>query len=231
VIRRWPLRSAAIVLFAVAVAAVLSVRSLDEPRASTTASPSDGDGVTASPAEVLTPTSRAHARHTGGVLIVGDSLVVGADKFGLSKILKADGWHVEVDAEEGRSTRSGIAAIVERHDVPALVVVELGTNPSAALSVFPDELRQMLDALYERGAQRVIWVTPHHRDDGRYDARDQAIFDAAAQDNRLVVANWHAYAAGHREWMRSDGLHYTDPGYAILAAFLTDIIDSNDPTS
>ena len=227
--RHRPLWSAAIVLFAVAVVAVLTVRPLDEPQASTTTAPSDG--ASASPAEVLTPTVRVHAHHSGEVLIVGDSLVVGADKFGLSKILKTDGWRVEVDAEEGRSTRSGIAAIVERRDVPALVLVELGTNPSAALSIFPDELQQMLDALYERGAQRVIWVTPHHRDDNRYDARDQAIFDAAAQDSRLIVANWHAYATGHREWMRSDGLHYTDPGYAILAAFLTDIIDANDPTS
>lgn len=215
-------------LFAVAVLAVLSVRSLDEPGASTTESTSS-DVASAGPAEAVTPTVHRHTRHTGSVLIVGDSLAVGADKFGLSKILKTDGWRVEVDAEESRSTRSGVAAMLARDTVPALVLVELGTNPSAALSTFPDELRQMLDALYERGAERVIWVTPHHRDDDRYDARGQAIFDAAAEDNRLVVADWHAYASGHREWMRPDGLHYTDTGYAILAAFLTDIVDANDP--
>jgi lysophospholipase L1-like esterase len=228
VIRGRLLSSAAMALVVIAGVVVLSVRSLDEPSASTP-TPVSSDAPSAGPAEPITPTVQPHSRHAGSVLIVGDSLVVGANKLGLSKTLAADGWKVEIDADEGRSTRSGIAAVLPRRTVPALVVVELGTNPSAALAVFPDELHQMLDALFQRGARRVVWVTPHHRDDNRYDAKGRALVDAAAKESRLVLADWHAYAVGHKQWMNADGLHYTEAGYTVLAAFIADHVDANDP--
>ncbi|MEY2570769.1 MAG: hypothetical protein QOE63_1119 [Acidimicrobiaceae bacterium] len=178
---------------------------------------------------IAVPTSRAHGSHHGSVLVVGDSLVVGADSAGLTRLLQADGWTVEIDATEGRSTRTGIVDVADRTSVPSLVLVEMGTNPSSNIAGFADEIRQMLDDLEAKGAKRVLWVTPHYRDDDRYDDKDKAIMAAAAADPTLVVADWHAIAAAHPEWMRSDGLHYTDLGYLHLAAFLSDQIDANDP--
>jgi lysophospholipase L1-like esterase len=215
VVLRRLLPIAAVALVVIAGVTVLSVRSRDEPSASTTA-PGRTEVASATPSEPVTPTLRARARHSGSVLIVGDSLLVGANKFGLSTMLAADGREVEVDADEGRSTTSGIAAVRGRPTVPGLAVVELGTNPSAALATFAEEVQQMLGALFERGALRVVWLTPHHRDDDRYNAKAQALLDAARNESRLVLADWHEHAAGHEEWMRTDGLHYTDAGYAIF---------------
>jgi len=186
---------------------------------------------TSTTATIPVPTSRAHRAHHSSVLVVGDSLTVGADSAGLTRLLQADGWTVEIDATEGRSTHTGIVDVSERDTVPALVVVEMGTNPSSNITGFADEIRQMLDDLEAKGAKRVVWVTPHYRDDDRYDDKDKAIMAAAAADPTLVVADWHAIAAAHPAWMRSDGLHYTELGYLHLAAFLSDTIDANDPNA
>jgi lysophospholipase L1-like esterase len=224
------MRNAALALVVMSAVVVLSTRDVHEPPHAAT-SPNIASGGVASVAEAITPTSRAHRRHNGSVLLLGDSLTVGADKAGLTTSLKADGWTVDIDADEGRSTRGGILALQVHHPtVPELVVVELGTNPSAALATFPAEIETMLDELTTRGAKRVLWLTPHHRTDGRYDGKDAAIATAADKHPMLVMGDWHAFAVGHADWMRPDGLHYTDSGYRILAAFMADLIDANDPT-
>lgn len=177
----------------------------------------------------ITPTSRPHRRHDGSVLVLGDSLTIGADKAGLTRTLRADGWTVDVDADVGRSTRGGIYALQVQHPtVPSTVVVELGTNPSADIGTFAAEIDTMLSELAARGATRVLWLTPHHRDDNRYAAKSAAIEAAAAKNPMLAVADWASVAVGHREWMLADGLHYTAAGYAVLAAFIADELDALD---
>ena len=165
------------------------------------------------------------------MLIIGDSLTVGANSAGLTRLLQADGWTVEVDASEGRSTRTGVIETESRTKVPALVVVELGTNPSSAIGDFPSEIATMVDELKAEGAQRIIWITTHYRDDDRYSDKNNALARAAAADPTLVIADWDSLASAHPEWMRTDGLHYSDAGYLQLAAFLTDAIDANDPAA
>lgn len=227
-------RYGAVALALLTVVGLLSTRSLHEasdvpPAADAARGDSSREADLARTGGPIAPTSRPHGRHDASVLVLGDSLTIGADKAGLTRTLSAEGWKVDVDADVGRSTRGGIYALRVQHPaVPATVVVELGTNPSAAIGTFAADIDTMLSELAARGATRVLWLTPHHRDDNRYDAKSAAIEAAAAKNPMLVVADWNAVAAGHREWMLPDGLHYTAAGYSMLAAFMADQLDALD---
>lgn len=231
------LRAVAVALVVLIAVGLISTRRVHEPSdnpaaAGAASSSSNSAAELVQTGKPITPTSRPHRRHDGSVLILGDSLTIGADEAGLTRTLRADGWSVDVDADVGRSTRGGIYALqVQHRTVPSTVVVELGTNPSAAMGTFAAEIDTMLTELAARGATRVLWLTPHHRDDNRYGAKSAAIEAAAAKNPMLVVADWDSVAAGHREWMLADGLHYTPAGYAMLAAFIADSLDALDTSS
>jgi len=98
------------------------------------------------------PTTGPRRSHSGALLVVGDSLTVGADLQGLTKLLKADGWQPTIDAEEGRSTTGAIAVVQQRIKVaPPLVIVELGTNPGSAIATFaPSAARRAWDSKRRR---------------------------------------------------------------------------------
>jgi hypothetical protein len=218
---------------AVAVALVVAVVVLVAARTAENATDvGAGAGPTTAPPGGVTPASaRPDRMHTGPILVLGDSLTEGADDNGLSKLLKADGWKPQIVAETGRSTRGGIDAA--RRDVasaPPLVIVELGTNPSSAVGTFAEEVDTLVDLLHTRGAQRIVWVTPVHHDDDRYDDKVDILLAKAKADPSVVVADWRPVAWAHKAWFRADGLHYIDTGFANLAQFMTDAADANDPT-
>ncbi|MEO7557253.1 MAG: hypothetical protein ABIV94_11690 [Acidimicrobiales bacterium] len=178
------------------------------------------------------PTTTAGPRraHSGALLVVGDSLTVGADSKGLTKLLKAAGWQPTIEAEEGRSTKGAIDVVQRRVKVaPPLVLVELGTNPGSAIATFAPEVDNLVDLLRSRGAQRVVWVTPVHHDDDRYDDKVRVLEARAVADPEFRVADWRRVAWANKEWFRADGLHYNDAGFAALAQFLDEAADANDP--
>jgi hypothetical protein len=197
---------------------------------------SNGPGLSAAAPSTTDPVSSAASgatvdrTHAGPILVLGDSLTEGAEDHGLSKLLKADGWKPQIVAEVGRSTRGGILAV--RQDlatVPALVVVELGTNPSSAVDTFAAEVDTLVDLLHDRGAQRIVWITPVHHDDDRYDDKVDILVAQAAADPSVVVADWRVVAWAHKSWFRADGVHYVDAGWVGLAQFIVDAADENDP--
>lgn len=206
--------------------------------ASRTTDGTNGGATSAGPAPTTDPssggetTASSHRTHSGPMLVLGDSLTEGADDHGLSKLLKADGWRPQIVAEVGRSTRGGILAV--RQDlatVPPLVVVELGTNPSSAVDTFAAEVDTLVDLLHERGAKRIVWVTPVHHDDDRYDDKVDILVAKAAADPTVVVADWRVVAWAHKSWFRADGVHYVDAGWVGLAQFMVDAADANDPAA
>jgi collagenase-like PrtC family protease len=98
------------------------------------------------------------------------------------------------------------------------------------VETFASDVDTLVDLLHERGAQRIVWVTPVHHDDGRYDAKVDILLAKAAADPSVVVADWRVVAWAHKAWFRSDGVHYVDAGFASLAAFIADAADANDPS-
>jgi lysophospholipase L1-like esterase len=154
----------------------------------------------------------------GPVLLIGDSILVGARDYGdLEQELIDAGWEPEILAESGRSVLWAIEQIEAREHVPRHVVVELGTNPGSDLGTFPDDVQTLVGLLVERGAERVEWIPPHHADPERYAEKARALIDAA--DDTLSILDWPGVLALHPEWF-SDGLHLTGEGYQEFATFV-----------
>ncbi len=156
----------------------------------------------------------------GPLLLVGDSLTVGANEVGLGAALRADGWEPETVAARGVSTRWALAELKYRSSVPATVLVELGTNPWSTVGTFPDDVRNLLDLLEQAGATRIVWVTPVARSTNRYDDKANVLFAAAEADPVLEVADWSRIAKANSQLFVADGLHYTTNGYETLIAFI-----------
>ena len=155
-----------------------------------------------------------------GVLVIGDSLTNGAQLYGdLGDRLADAGFDdIEVVAQDGRDTEWGIRQVRRRESVAPVVVVELGTNPGPELEGYRDAVTTMVDELRLRGAEEIAWVTPVHGRDDRYDDK----VDILRATPGVEVLDWASVVHDDPRRLAADGLHPTEPGYAILAEFLTD---------
>ncbi len=173
-----------------------------------------------SPAGDASPTVRPQLLGTEDeVLLIGDSLTNGAAIFGgLGELLAAAGFEdVEVVAEDSRDVAWAIDQIEERTEVADLVVVELGTNPDADPEGFAPLVADLVDALRDRGAERIAWVTPVHGRDDRYAEKVAILADQPGID---AVADWASIVHDNPGRLASDGIHPVEAGYVDLASFL-----------
>jgi len=155
--------------------------------------------------------------HITPVLIIGDSIMVGArDIGGLQGLLEQGGWNPEIVAQVGAGLPWAIQQVEPRLVVPRIVVVEMGTNPSPLVGNFENEVRQMLDDLSVRGARRIIWIPPQGRDPTRYQEKDAVI---AAAGGRITISGWAKLLETNPQWF-GDEVHLTEQGYRQLANFL-----------
>jgi lysophospholipase L1-like esterase len=136
----------------------------------------------------------------------------------LGDTLAGEGWSPDITAEDGRAVEWGLEQVEGLDEVPAVVVVGFGTNPGLTPDRFPERVTDMVDALMSRGAATVLWWAPPAADDA--DRADRAEALQAAAGGPLIVADWPAELAAHPDWVGPDGIHYTDAGYAGLAAFI-----------
>jgi lysophospholipase L1-like esterase len=155
--------------------------------------------------------------HITPVLIIGDSIMVGArDIGGLQGLLEQSGWNPEIMAQVGAGLPWAIEHIEVRLVVPRIVVVEMGTNPSPLLGNFENEVRQLLDDLSIRGARHIIWIPPQGRDPTRYQEKDAVI---AATAGRITVSGWAKLLETNPQWF-GDEVHLTEQGYRQLANYV-----------
>ncbi len=156
--------------------------------------------------------------HITPVLLIGDSITVGArDIGGLQGLLEESGWNPEFVAQVGASLPWAIQHVDRRLVVPRIVVVEMGTNPSPLLGNFESEVTQMLDDLVARGARHIIWIPPEGRDPARYQEKDDVI--AAAVSSHMHVSGWPKLLEMNQQWF-GDELHLNEEGYRQLANFV-----------
>lgn len=180
----------------------------DEPRA-------DGSEPSAG-ATTTTPTRP--------VLVLGDSLTVGAELWGgLEATLAQAGWRAEIVADDGRAVDWGLEQVRERDRVPDVVVVGLGTNPGGSAETFADDAATLVAELRARGATTVVWWPPGDVSDEDRVARAAALRSAAG--GSLVVPDWPTELAAHPDWLARDDIHLTEDGYRGLTAFLRDELD------
>jgi lysophospholipase L1-like esterase len=157
----------------------------------------------------------------GSVLVVGDSLLVGAIEHGiLNFMLETDGWVPEAIAERGRSVPWATDQIELRVRVPRYVVVVLGSNPGFSSAGFADNVLALRQALEQRGARRILWIPPHHPDPQRYAEKLAVLREADRLDRMLVVPDWGSVLDANPHWVSGDGIHLYDQGYAAMSTFI-----------
>ncbi|MGZ4121569.1 MAG: hypothetical protein ACXVQY_12515 [Actinomycetota bacterium] len=176
--------------------------------------------VVAEPRESAVPSQRASLAPEP-LLVIGDSIMVGARDFGnLNGLLESSGWTTEIVAEVGQGIPWALDQVQQRASVPPVVVVELGTNPSPRLDGFETEVLALIDALRQRGAKRIVWIPPEAIDPSRYAERAQVI--ARASSSTVIVSSWPGQLEMHPEWFMTDGIHLTQQGCNQLAVFIRD---------
>jgi lysophospholipase L1-like esterase len=172
--------------------------------------------------------SPAEAAATPDVVIIGDSLTVGA-RPDLERSLASAGIYAVLDAAVSRHTAagyaepfSGVRALrrVRDGNQPKLVVAALGTNDITPSSTRASARRDVAAIVSEAGSARVCWVELHRRG---ADAAALA-FERANGWFREAVEEaggcWLSWTPSPDEWA-GDGVHLTGAGYARRAAQLS----------
>lgn len=159
---------------------------------------------------------RAHMRRPSGGLVVGDSVALGA-----KSCLTPLGYRV--DAQVGRQFTVGVQRL-QMHaadGLPASVVVHLGTNGPFSAADFESVMRLL------GGQRRVVWVTIHLPDNGRYGFRDslnQMIRDESARYDNVRVADLAQVSAEHPDWFAGDDIHLAGGGCAGFTSVVDDAV-------
>lgn len=154
------------------------------------------------------------------LLIVGDSLMVGArDIGGLEGLLDGTAWIPEIVAQVGAGVPWALDQVEQRVRVPHVVLVEMGTNPGPGLGDFANEVQHMIDALEARGARRIVWIPPVARDPMRYADRDAVIEHHAS--GSFLVSRWPGLLEQNPQWFGGE-FHLTEEGYRQLALYIRD---------
>jgi hypothetical protein len=181
---------------------------------------------------VVAPAPASAAGPRDPLLIVGDSLCVGARDFGanLTQTLRDIGWDPEYACQVGMPMSWGIDQVRARAAVPATVVVALGTNPGPTETDFAARLDTMRTELRSRGAQRIIWVDFTNRADA-YATKNRELLVSAYVHGDFAV-DWASQIRPNPQWFALDGLHYTLDGqkaWASAVAAVTRIARDQGP--
>lgn len=173
------------------------------------------------PVVVLVGSGGAVTAQPRRVVVVGDSVILGAQG-PMTSAFGARGWEVTFDAAVSRSTSAGLDAI-ESHR-PLLtdsLVVSLGANDAGNTAAFRERVRAILDAT--ASVPRVYWVTIREVRD-YYGPANQAVRDVAAGRPNVTVLDWHAATAGATDLTAGDGLHLNGAGAARMTQLVTDAV-------
>lgn len=154
------------------------------------------------------------------VLMVGDSVMVGAGPVASQKFEEAGAWSPRFDGEVGRRTDEGLEVI--RALVPGyeFVVVELGYN-DAWHSAYRTRIRAILDEL--SGRQRVVLVNMAEVQ-SYYVTGNQILREEAAGRDNVRIADWASVVATTSGLTASDGIHLTTAGNNRMAQLIFDTV-------
>lgn len=167
--------------------------------------------------------SAGPVRGPRAVLVVGDSLTVGAEPW-LESAVTARGWTLMgVDARVGRGVPEGLSVL--RSDIGSLpngtVVLALGTNSlgstAGQVAGWLRSARQIV------GSRRLVWVNlcldgPPGTWLGSYRQINQWLAEYAPYYG-VQVADWCSFATRYGIRPGPDGIHYASAAYQERAAF------------
>ena len=148
---------------------------------------------------------------------VGDSVLLAARDAVQSTLPKS-----QVDASVSRQSSAVFERIRDRRAAGKLgdvVIIHTGTNGIVDLG----ELQDLLTLLKDRS--RVILVTPKAQRPWIAQATNAIkIAGKKFEDGNVRVADWQVYAAGHRDWFYSDGIHTKSEGSQQYANMLRSVM-------
>ncbi len=169
----------------------------------------------------------------GKLLIVGDSLTIGANAFGAlaTKLRTENIWSgIVLDAKDGRKASHGVQTLSTRlQTTPSItaVVIALGTNDmiSRKETNYP---RLVIDQLMATVGQiPVLWVNVKFSPTGRADWRargarfNRELRNAQSRYVNLHIADWStSFVPSGKSRFIVDGVHLTVSGYKTRAAWL-----------
>lgn len=139
----------------------------------------------------------------GGVVAVGDSIMIDAQR-----PLEADVPGITVDAAISRQWAQGeqlLTQLKQAGHLPAVVVVDLGTNGPIASSDFA----AMMAIL--SGVTRAVFVTVHV-DRPWQNEVNEVLSAGVTKYPNAVLADWQGLASQHPEWFYGDGTHLPPGG-------------------
>jgi lysophospholipase L1-like esterase len=186
---------------------------------------------------IISPTSGATAKSQainangqGNLLIIGDSLTLGADAFGslAAKIRKTNKWtSVSIDYRVGRKASVGADMLPDKIlDNTTAIVVALGTNDmlSRTESWYP---RWVIDRVMANTLDiPVLWVNLKFPDTrlnwkSRGNRFNRELQKAKLRYPTLTIADWNtSFIPKSGSRFISDGVHLTVSGYRTRASFL-----------
>jgi lysophospholipase L1-like esterase len=159
------------------------------------------------------------------VYVIGDSLTKGAAFPGdLEQLLANAGYHARVDSEISRFIKAGVQILDlqahrRRNTLEPVVMVALGTNDAHA-GFTTNALASLIDQLMTAvGPHRlVVWTTTQFLPSFRSDQFNRVLRWKAAHYPNLLIADWDA--TDHTQYLAPDGIHYSNDGYRVRAAFV-----------
>lgn len=154
--------------------------------------------------------------HSSGVLNLGDSLAVGSG--GPLAGLLSEQKMTSLAAQD-RTSSQGLAVLRGVADVPAAIVVQLGTN-DADVARFRRNVRGVL-AIARRHSAKVVWVNIARPVlAGTSDRQLNAVLASAqATHENVTIVDWHGAVASGRVRL-PDGVHPGPEGYAVRAQLI-----------
>ena len=155
------------------------------------------------------------------VVVIGDSLTVGSEMYGVSltrSLLNAGVLDVIVSAENGRTTSEGVGKLEDSMVVDGAVVIALGTNDVATAdpNFFGSQIDRAVAAVPE--TVKIFWLnlyTDQWISDDSYNAK---IIEKANAYPNLSVMDFESFASP--SWLEEDGVHLTPDGYIQRTRFI-----------
>lgn len=154
--------------------------------------------------------------------ILGDSLTVGAERFGnLTETFAREGCTIAwVDAAAGRRTSDGVALLEQRNateQLPYALVVGLGTNDRFQL----DEFSRHVDRVMElANGRKVAWIDTAHLPVRT--TINAILARKARQYPDLTIIGWNEPYWANPTWRSSDGVHATTAGYLARSTLMAE---------
>ncbi|WP_248762427.1 acyltransferase family protein [Paenibacillus sp. ATY16] len=170
---------------------------------------------TATPTQAPSHSSATHEGQSGGVTVIGDSVIVGV-KPNLEKLIP----NIVVDGKVSRQLSDAIDVVntlKADHQLGSTIVIELGTNGPFR----SNKLDELLDAI---GEDKQIYVVNSRVPRDWQDTVNKTLAEAADEHSNVKLIDWHSFSKGKTEWFTKDGVHLQPKGAEAYAGLIEEAI-------